>query len=269
MTIAFSGCDSKDKNLANSFDGVKISYDIAGAGDAAIVFVHGWSCNKSFWKHQVPYFAKRYKVVTIDLAGHGASGKSRKDYTIESFGKDVKAVADKLNLNNMILVGHSMGGTVMADAARQMPGRVLCVVGADTFHDIAIGYDRTEVDKIVIKLKSNFSQEVQHFVRPMFTPKTDPKLVDWVLGKMSLVDPAIAINAFTNLGAYDLKTAASQIKAPIYSINADFWPTNFEMNKQCVPSYKLKLMKGLGHFVMLEDSAGFNKFLDEIIAGLK
>jgi pimeloyl-ACP methyl ester carboxylesterase len=82
---------------------------VHGEGALVLVFVHGWSCDRSYWKGQLEPFSQHYKVVAIDLAGHGASGKERKNYTIESFGADVAAVVNKLNLQHIILIGHSMG----------------------------------------------------------------------------------------------------------------------------------------------------------------
>ncbi|HSO22814.1 MAG TPA: alpha/beta hydrolase, partial [Chondromyces sp.] len=58
-------------------DGVAIAYTVAGSGSAALVFIHGWMCNQSFWLPQVDEFAPTHTVVTIDLAGHGQSGTAR------------------------------------------------------------------------------------------------------------------------------------------------------------------------------------------------
>ena len=102
----------------------------------------------------------------------------------------------------------------------------------------------------------------------MFPPNADPELVNWVASDMSSADPEIGINAFRNLGNYDLKSAVGQIEIPLYSISSDFWPMNLEGNKKYVKSFKLKLMPGIGHFVMLEDPEKFNKLLEEIIEEL-
>ena len=92
LFFSLPGCVGKEKHQVLSADGVTISYDVQGRDEPALVFVHGWCCDKSYWKFQVPYFAKQHKVVTIDLAGHGRSGLGREDYTIKAFGEDVVAV---------------------------------------------------------------------------------------------------------------------------------------------------------------------------------
>ena len=268
LSFVLAGCSGKDENQVHSFDGVKISYDVQGTGQPVLVFVHGWSCSKEFWKEQVAHFARKHKVVTIDLAGHGRSDQSRRDYTVESFGKDVASVVKKLNLDQAILIGHSMGGAVIVEAAGQIPDRVICLVGADTFHDIEKGYQSAEIEKIAIRLEADFVNQAQTFVRQMFPSAADPELAEWVTGKMSSADPQVAINAFRNLGNYDLKSAAQKMEIPICSISADLWPTNLDANKKYAGNFKLKLMPGIGHFVMLEDPQKFNKLLEEIIEEL-
>src|SRR6185295_11577645 len=99
---------------------------------------------------QVEPFARRYKVVTVDLAGHGESGVGRKDWTIASFGGDVAAVVQKLGFDRVILIGHSMGGDVIAETARQLPaGRVVGMVWVDTYKQLGTPRRREQVDAFV------------------------------------------------------------------------------------------------------------------------
>jgi pimeloyl-ACP methyl ester carboxylesterase len=120
-------------SFVTSPDSIRIAYEMHGAGEPALIFVHSWSCDRSYWKGQLETFSKNFKVVAIDLAGHGESGLGRKGWTIESFGADVSAVVEKLGLKRVILIGHSMGGDVIAEAARQLPGRVAGLIMIDTY----------------------------------------------------------------------------------------------------------------------------------------
>ncbi len=119
-----------------SSDGVLISYEVTGIGDSTLVFVHGWCCDKSYWKLQVPHFARKHRVVTIDLAGHGESGLERDKCTMAAFGEDVAAVVNPLAIERVVLIGHSMGGHVILEAAKHIPKSVLGIVGVDTFDDV-------------------------------------------------------------------------------------------------------------------------------------
>ena len=75
-----------------SSDGVMIHYDVAGQGDTALVFVHCWSGDRTYWSEMMKRFAGDYRVVAMDLGGHGESGLGRDDWTIPAFGADVAAV---------------------------------------------------------------------------------------------------------------------------------------------------------------------------------
>ena len=84
-------------DTAYSSDNVPIVYQKTGNGEQSLVFVHGWSCDKNYWSGQLEYFGNYYSVYTLDLAGHGESSLGRDDWTIENYGKDVKAVVEKEN----------------------------------------------------------------------------------------------------------------------------------------------------------------------------
>ncbi len=266
--LIISGCSSKDIQQAVSSDGVKIHYSAQGRGEPALVFVHGWSCDGEVWKNQIPYFSKNHTVVTIDLGGHGQSDPGRDNWTMEMYGQDVKAVVDKLGLNKVILIGHSMGGPVIVAAERLMPEKVVALVGADTFHNIEKGYTGEQMAQIIANFERDFQNEMDIFVRNMFPANADDNLVDWVVAKMSAAHPDVAISSLRSLGRYSMIGPLQDSNVPVYSISADFWPTDFVVNKKYVKSFEVKMINGVGHFVMLEDPDKFNKYLDEIVKEL-
>ncbi|MFA5323582.1 MAG: alpha/beta hydrolase, partial [Smithella sp.] len=92
-------------HIVPSKDGTPISYEVYGSGEPTLVFVHGWSCDSRYWRAQVPHFSKEHRVVTLDLAGHGHSGMTRKNYSMVSFGEDVQAVTEATGRSNVILIG--------------------------------------------------------------------------------------------------------------------------------------------------------------------
>jgi pimeloyl-ACP methyl ester carboxylesterase len=247
-------------------DGVSLSYTVQGKGEPAIVFVHGWCCDKSYWKDQVPYFEKKYKVVAVDLGGHGDSGLGREDWTIESFAADVAAVVKALKLERVILVGHSMGGPVSLEAARLMSGRVIGVIGVDTFQDFGETVPEEQQKQWLSAFEANFPAVTDQFVRSMFASSADTALVDRIAADMASAPAAVGVGAMKNMLRYDPTPAVREIKVPIRGINSDKWPTNVDGNKKLARSYDVKFMPGRGHFVQLEDPATFNRLLDETIA---
>ena len=95
-----------------------------------LVFVHGWSCDATYWREQVNYFKEKYRIILLDLAGHGRSGSERENYTTEAFGQDVKTVVESVKADKVILIGHSMGALVSAEAALLMPDKVIGLVAS-------------------------------------------------------------------------------------------------------------------------------------------
>jgi len=121
LILFIYGCTKEPDNVAISSDGVKISFDKQGDGEPTLVFIHGWSNNRSIWDAQISHFSEKYKVIAVDLAGFGKSGNNRNTWTMASFGEDVVAVIKQLKLNQAVLVGFSMSGPVIIETAKNYP----------------------------------------------------------------------------------------------------------------------------------------------------
>ncbi|MGH9678530.1 MAG: alpha/beta fold hydrolase, partial [Candidatus Acidiferrales bacterium] len=93
-------------------DGAKIYYEDEGEGQP-ILLVHGWTCSSRFWRKNVPVLARAFRVVTLDLRGHGKSSKTLDGHTIRQYARDVRAVIEHLGLREAVLVGWSLGGPVI------------------------------------------------------------------------------------------------------------------------------------------------------------
>jgi pimeloyl-ACP methyl ester carboxylesterase len=251
---------------AISVDNVPIAYEAYGPNrEPTLVFVHGWCCDSRYWHNQISYFSKKFHVVTIDLAGHGNSGFGRQIYTTQAFGQDVAAVLQKLDIKKAILIGHSMGGEITLFAAKIAPQRVIGVVGVDTLDDIGMVYPDEVKDQIYAPIAADFVPEVQKFVRSMFPANADKTLVDAVAMDMSSAPKEIALSAMKEYFKVSTPELVEGLSVPLKSVNADLWPTNVEGNKKLVPSYEMALMKGRGHFLMLESPDEFNTLLGRMV----
>ena len=250
-------------------DGVEIRYEAAGNGEPAIVFVHGWSCDRSYWSGQAAHFAKSRRIVAIDLAGHGESGLGRQRYSIEAFGADVKAVVDALGLRRVVLVGHSMGGPVTLEAARLMPERVVALVPIDTLGRVGAQIPAEERRAFLDPMRADFPTATRKFVLDfMFTPKSDPALAERIAQDIAAAPREVALSALENLFDYDEAKALAAIKVPLRLINADRWPTDLAAARKHKPDVQLAVTPALGHFPMLEDPAEFNRLLERALKEL-
>ncbi len=253
---------------AISADGISIAYEVRGEGEPVIVFIHGWCCDRTYWKAQLPYFAQKYKIVTIDLAGHGESDLDRKEWTMGAFGEDVVAVVNKLNLDQVVLVGHSMGGFVILEAARRIPQLVIGLAGIDTLQNFEDKLTQEQIDEMLTPLRSNFVEFSRNFVLSMFTPTSDSALVEKIANDMSSAPPVVGIGALEGYIGFqnnEIIRVLQEVQAPITCINSDKYPTNVEANQRYAPSFKALIMSGIGHFNMMEDPETFNRMLEETI----
>ncbi|UCF04072.1 MAG: alpha/beta hydrolase [bacterium] len=269
LGLALVGCTSTKRGEAVSSDGVAIQYEVSGKGEPVLVFVHGWCCDRGYWRYQLSRFARDHKVVALDLAGHGGSGANRTDWTVESFGGDVAAVVELLDLEKVILIGHSMGGQVNLEAARRLPGRIIGLVGVDTYQDFEAEFPRERRDQFIESFKVDFVRRTENFVRGMFVPRSDSALVEWVVRDMASAPPDVGIGAMAEFLAYRSIGTLAELNLPIRCINSDKYPVNVEAGRRHALSFEVTLMHGLGHFVMLEDPERFNALLTGVIEGLK
>jgi pimeloyl-ACP methyl ester carboxylesterase len=252
-----------------SADGVPIRYDTIGYGAPALVFVHCWTCDRSFWDAQATHFAKRYPVVRLDLAGHGASGTARKDYTIEAFSADVAAVVDALALKQVVLIGHSMGGPVSVEAAKRLGDRVIGVVGIDTFYTgFELPKDPKQLDDMTNQMlkpfEENYPDASAKFIRGFFAPGADPALVERVATNAARADKSMALSAMRNIFGWYGQNAPGSLEAlgpKLRNINGN--PKGDK--KPLHPS--VVLIDGAHHFPALEKPAEFNRALEEIVKG--
>ena len=250
-----------------SADGVPIRYHVTGGGPLAVVLVHCWSCNSTIWQDTVAHLAGRYLVVTLDLAGHGESGVKRAAWTIPAFAEDVRAVVTALHLERVVLVGHSMGGYVVTEAARRMPERVVGIVPVDTLQDVAAKWDEAKFAAFVDGFRKDFKGAVRGLVSQIVAKTSDPALVDRMSELMGSAHPDIGVAAMLGLHDYDVTAALEEIKAPIHSINGDLLPTNLEGNRAFAPRFDADILPGCGHFPMFEATEAFERHLDAILAG--
>jgi pimeloyl-ACP methyl ester carboxylesterase len=248
-----------------SADRIPIAYRAEGAGEPAVVLVHCWCGNQGFWNGAVAALKDRHRVVTLDLAGHGASGRGRARHTVEAFAQDVKAVVETLGLTKVILVGHSMGGPVTLEAARLMPDRVVKLIPIDTFHNVEEVWPEEQRAAFLKPFEEDFRVAVRTFVPQLMPPGTDRAVVKRVVDAMAACDPAMGVSAMRALMDYPEAERIATVKVPIHAISGDLFPTDLAANRRHAPQFEVTVMKGTGHFPMWERAREFESTLVEAV----
>lgn len=248
---------------AISSDGVPIVYDVQGDGPDTVVFVHGWTCNRSHWDTQVQAFSNSYRTIAVDMGGHGESGLKRTDWTMPSFAEDVAAVLDRENVDRAVVVGHSMGGRVIGHVAHQLGRRVVGLVGADTLK-FPRSHSKDGYAKIIRALESDYDRAVRNFVESMFTGDTPESVRSTIAEGMIGVPAAVGIGAMTGMMNDDgLPGLIEGLEIPIVLIISH--GSSVDMDGAGELGISLRFVTTEGHFVMNEDPETFNQLLGEAL----
>jgi len=248
---------------------VGIAYDDQGKGPVTLVFIHGWCLNRSYWAGQVADFKSHYRVITLDLPGFGASGKNRKNWSVEAYASDITALLTQLNLHEVILIGHSTSGSVALEAALQNKTRVIGLVGIDNFKDIG------QIESVDSKKdEANFFTAARINFKPLayayasealFSKSTDTLVKNRVLSDLGKADSLIAIECLERAAMYDVLPHLKRLKKRLYLINSDLTPTDTTgLVKQAI-GYKIFTLHGTGHFPMIESPVEFNSLLAKAV----
>ncbi|MCK5230300.1 MAG: alpha/beta hydrolase [Desulfobulbaceae bacterium] len=269
LITSIAGCGSvhslKKENVStvNSMDGSSITYGVRGQGNITIVFVHCWTCNHEFWRPQIEYFSNKYKVVWLDLAGHGLSNSNRQEYTMPAFGEDVAAVVNRIDGDNVILVGHSMGGPVAIEAAKLLGDKVIGIVGVDTFYTpFEYPKSEAEIDGFVKPFKDDFKGTSEQLLRSMFTPEADPDLITSIVKQISVANQDMGVSAMYEIFRWNTKNVPSALNKYSKKLrNINGAPTGEEIALH----KSVYLIPGAGHFVAQVKPNEFNQVLNRII----
>jgi pimeloyl-ACP methyl ester carboxylesterase len=257
--------------IAMSADGVHIEYHVYGKGEPAVILIHGWACDGNYWSAQLADLEAKYTTVTVDLAGHGASGRNRTDWSIGNFGEDVAAVARQLQNMKIVLVGHSMGGPVALEATRRIGDRVIGIIAVDSLKTIGQPLPSdAQVKAWVQPFRDDFIGHTREFVSGTLLAKdSDPKFVQKVAYDMSLEPQDVAVPAMESLLRMDFSKLLPDIHVPIVAINSSLPPAvNEAQVRKVIPNFKAITIEKTDHFLMMDAPERFNPVLLEQIDAL-
>ncbi|SNT28168.1 Pimeloyl-ACP methyl ester carboxylesterase [Ekhidna lutea] len=275
--IALYSCTSPSDKAENPVEpvniyngDVKIDYKSYGNGEIAVLFVHGWCINQTYWDSQVDALKSDYQVITMDLPGFGQSGMNKEKWTIEGYGEDVNALIDQLKLSNVVLVGHSMGGNVILESAVKNR-KVIALIGVDNFKDV--GSELTpevqeQVDAFMVMLQENFKEIAPAYAEgSLFHSSTDSLVKKRVMEDFASSNPESAIGSLKALLDYGVKeqTLLSQLEQPLYLINSNASPTSREGLDSLGVSYQVLDIDSTGHYPMIEKPEVFNELLKKVL----
>jgi pimeloyl-ACP methyl ester carboxylesterase len=246
---------------AAEVDGAKVHWTSHGRG-AAIIFVHGWTCDETSWQEQVPAFSKQYRVITLDLPGHGKSDLPKDGkFSMALFARAVEAVRSEAKVERAVFVGHSMGTPVIRTYATMYPSRVAGLVLVDGLVQVA-GAAPPFTPPPMIGAEGLKARE--KMVRGMFGPATTPKLQEHILKMMLGTKEAAAAGAMT--ATWDQSWVKNNaITVPVLGVYAERPLASREAITRIFPKVEYHEILGSAHFLMMEKPDEFNRLMSAFV----
>jgi pimeloyl-ACP methyl ester carboxylesterase len=244
---------------AATVDGIKIHSSTAGKGPKTVILVHGWTCDETTWNSQVPELAKEYRVITLDLPGHGRTG-SPKDgkLSMDLFANAIEAVRKEAKADHVVVVGHSMGTPVVIQYARLYPQHTAALVFVDGGVNLRAGGPLPDATKMAGPdgLKAR-----EAMIRSMFSASTTPDEQKHILSMMLSAPESTAVGAMQ--ATFDPANWKGDVfNQPILGLYADHSRAgDREYMKTHFPNMDYHEIAGTGHFLMIEKPEEFNRIL--------
>ena len=266
MALAQKASTPAAKSRTAKLDGTRIHYQTYGKGREAMVLIHGWTCNLDYWRDQVPDFAKRNRVIALDLPGHGKSDKPELAYSMDLFARAIDAVMRDAKVERAVLVGHSMGTPIARQFYRKYPQKTLAIVIVD-------GGLRPFGDK---KMREGFlaafrAPNYKEAGRQMFAAMAGPQLPaetqEFIKTSFLNTPQHVMVSAMEGMND-DSLYGPDKINVPVLAILAKspFWaPDTEQFFRSLAPNLEFHMWEGVGHFLMMERPKQFN---EEVIAFL-
>jgi pimeloyl-ACP methyl ester carboxylesterase len=245
------------------------TYSIIDPDTVSLIFVHGWCCNKEFWKYQATHFRDKYNTVSLDLAGYGQSG-TRRNYSFETWGDDVLCVVNTINPRKYVLIGHSSGGYVVLNAATKADERLVGIIGVDSYRG---DMEKTCTLAFAKEAEQNNRVDGEEFIESMrdidswFVPQSKSEDTEWIKTQMAGCTMETAAQGVREYYLYMNRRPDefNKISCPIFGINKE--QSKFDM--KFFSSHEIVFhpfyVEDAGHFVMTAQPEKFNVVVEEIM----
>ena len=259
IAMLVAGCLS-----AATVDGLKVHFTATGDGARTVILVHGWTCDESVWSEQASALARHYRVVTLDLPGHGQTASPEDgNFSMDLFARAVEAVRAEVNAGRVVLVGHSMGTPVILRYARLYPRHTAALVFVDgpIFPPVSPDAQTRPGPPFGARFGGpDGLKNREEFIRGLFSDATTPAMRTKILHLMLSAPEATAVGAMNAMFSPAGRTG-DIAPVPILGIYAAQPAATSQAVHARFPAAEYRQIPGAGHFLMMEKADEFNRLL--------
>lgn len=267
---------AREERVHTQVNNITIGYSDQGNG-LPIVFLHAFPLNRTMWATQERLLSLQFRMITIDLRGHGESDAPLWRYTLEQSADDVRALLDHLEIQRALFVGLSMGGYILFAFYRKYAARVKGLILADTKAqaDTEEGKNgRFQLAQIVYKKGPSAIADVM--IPKLLSPatiQTNPDLVNQVRAMIEGNQiSGIAGDLMAMAERPDSVSLLSQITCPTQIIVGELDqatpPSDSKLMAEQIPHARLAIIPHAAHLSNLEQPEAFNQIVGSFASDL-
>jgi pimeloyl-ACP methyl ester carboxylesterase len=249
--------------------GVRISYEGRGDGDPALVFLHPWSGDRSFFDDQMAAFSDRHRCVAVDLRGHGASDAPADGYAMADLAGDVAGVCEQLGVGQAVMIGHSMGGIVAVHVAASHPDLVRGVVVLDSplLPPAAFG---ELVPPLVEGMRSPAFREVTRQFQGQFAGFADDEARrEALLDRLVAGEQHVKVATLEHVFGDENEAAVRACRAPMLYVGSGMGFADIDRLAAAAGGrFEATTVTGSGHFIQLEVPDQVNAAIERCLASI-
>ena len=259
LTVVAAPAEAPRASRTAQLDGAKVHYTEYGTGENALLFVHGWACDETFWVGQAPALGSKYHVITIDLPGHGQSDKPQIAYTLDLYARAIDVVLQEAKVKTAVLIGHSNGTPVIRQFYRKFPEKTRALVIVDG--GLRPFGDKAAMEKFIGRFKgSDYAETAAKMIDSMTSTIKDTALRDKIKTAMLRTPQSVAVSEFEST-LDDALWKPDKIEVPVLMVLAKqpAWSADYEQFvRGIVPDLDYQVWEGVSHFLMMEQPERFN-----------
>lgn len=264
----------------NTLDDAHLYYEVRGKGKP-LLLVHGWQCSHVFWQKNVDVLAENFCVITLDLRGHGNSSKGLHGITIRQYAKDIHDLIEFLGLEDVVLMGWSLGGPTVLSYFKQFGSQHLKGLGLVDITPFPFSPEAWNSQGLHGYNMDGFNAQVNALVNDrlafygvlannIFYGGKKPEGVEWIIEEFKKLPPWISAAIYSDYLSSDYTDVLPTITVPtlVVSANSPVFSDGINQGKHIaaqIPNAKFVPFIESGHMLMYEEADKFNKTVTDFM----
>ena len=249
---------------------ININYEIIGDGQP-LLFIHGLGSSLRDWEEQVPVFSKKFKVITLDLRGHGQTDKPKGPYSISMFAEDIAELIKSLKVDPVHVVGISLGGAIGFHLAIDHPDITKSLVVVNMSASVPI---KTLKEKqmfflrVLIVKMMGLKKMGEVLAKRLFIKPEQEELREKMASRWAENDKKAYLSSLKTLKNWSVLERLHEIKCPtlLVSSDEDYTPLSAkEEYTAMIPNAKLVVIEDARHAVSVEKPGELNTILMDFL----